>query len=90
MQADNYFKVRSGKDSVEFPFVTDYASDAARAERAASDAHALYAAAAMGHGLPEPVISVYDATHFPDYPQVGDWADEDLRGSDEADDETIH
>lgn len=81
MQADNYFKVRSGKDSVEFPFVTDYASDAARAEREASDA----AADLMAHGQPEPVISVYDATQFPDYPQVGDWDENDLRDGSESD-----
>jgi hypothetical protein len=79
LQADNYFKVRCGKDSIEFPFVTDYASDAARAEAAARMA----AAGLMG---PNSVhVSVYDATNFPDYPQIGDWDPNDLRESDSPD-----
>lgn len=83
MQADNYFKVRSAiaRGSVEFPFVTDYASDAAKAEAAARKAAA---------DIPDAVISVYDSTHFPDYPQVGDWAECDLRECDDETDETIH
>ena len=86
MQADNYFKVRAGKDSIEFPFVTDYATDAARAEALARDAARVFDGAhgaGAGLGGPGAVVSVYDSTHFPDYPQVGDWADEDLRASDE-------
>ena len=82
VQADNYFKVRSGKDSVEFPFVTDYASDAARAEAAARKACEQH---------PGSTVSVYDSTHFPDYPQIGDWAEEDLRElGDESAEDTIH
>jgi hypothetical protein len=87
VQADNYFKVRAGKDSIEFPFVTDYATDAARAEALARDAAKVFEAAqAAGtvFGAPVAVVSVYDSTHFPDYPQVGDWADEDLRDLSEA------
>lgn len=74
MQADNYFKVRSGADSLEFPFVTEYSTDAARAE-ALANAAADAANDAGGHA----VISVYDSRHFPDYPQIGDWAEQDLR-----------
>jgi hypothetical protein len=83
VQADNYFKVRRGAQSVEFPFITEYSNDAAKAELAAR------AAAAC---MPGSTVSVYDATHFPDYPQVGDWAPEDLREpGDESDSEaTLH
>lgn len=82
MQADNYFKVRSGSDSLEFPFVTDYATDAARAEADAREAAA---------EIDGSIVSVYDAEHFPDYPQVGDWSENDLRavGDGEEDDNGV-
>jgi hypothetical protein len=84
VQADNYFKVRAGKDSIEFPFVTEYATDAARAETAARLAHAAFAP------YEGATISVYDATDFPDYPQIGDWAEEDLRAVGESEPAELH
>jgi hypothetical protein len=91
VQADNYFKVRAGKDSIEFPFVTEYSTDAARAETAARDAHTMFKALhGSSIGGDEPTISVYDATDFPDYPQIGDWAEEDLRDVSEPEATELH
>lgn len=87
MQADNYFKVRAGAFSHEFPFITDYSVCAADAEADAQEmAKELTEAGAQVE------ISVYDATQFPDYPQVGDWAAQDLRDIDEpeADEAALH
>lgn len=86
MQADNYFKVRAESFSQEFPFITEYSIGAADAEAEAQELAAdLRATGARVE------VSVYDATCFPDYPQVGDWAACDLREADEPDtDETIH